>query len=59
MLVASPHRVSIEGKSPYKESYTVNSLRKMFPQYLTTCLVMMAHALGCWKSDIVHSFSKL
>ena len=26
------HRVSIDGKSPYKESYTVNSHWKMFGQ---------------------------
>ena len=51
--VMCSHRVSIEWKSPYKESYTVNSHRKMFGDVFVT----LVHALGCWKSELVHSFS--
>ena len=34
-ILDSSHRVSIERKSPYKESYTVNSHRKSFDYVLS------------------------
>ena len=48
----SIHRVSIEGTFPYKESYTLSTLWKVFNDMFG----MLVHVLGCRKSELVHSF---
>jgi len=46
-------RVSIEGKSPYKESYTVNNHWKMFGDVFSD----VGACMQFWNSKLFHSFS--